>query len=143
MSNPIYPTLSSLGLFDLKCGLDALTPDFDWKHVLKRMQNTAMCLKGFTIDGNSITAAVIKAHLVSTEMLAVSADSLLAPNKNRMFSSWSNCCMQSQLFPCQLLKTTLLPNLFAIPFAFLDGCTLVCSMPIWTPRCHSISSLFI
>ena len=80
MSNPIYPTLSSLALFDLKCGVDALTPDFDWKHVLKRMRNTAVRLKGFTINGNSITAAVIKAHLVSTGMSAVSADSLLAPN---------------------------------------------------------------
>ena len=39
-----------------------------------------MHLKGFTINRNLITAAVIKAYLISTGMSAVSADSLLAPN---------------------------------------------------------------
>ena len=44
------------------------------------MRNTAVRLKGFSVNGNSITAAVIKAHLASTGMSAVTADSLLAPN---------------------------------------------------------------
>ncbi|EDR03916.1 uncharacterized protein LACBIDRAFT_331070 [Laccaria bicolor S238N-H82] len=80
VTNPIYPTLSILTLFNLKCGVDALTLDFDWKHVLKRLRNMAVRLKGFNINGHSITAAVIKAHLLSTGMSPVSADSLLVPN---------------------------------------------------------------
>lgn len=42
LSDPIYRLLSPLPLFDLKCGDDALTSDFDWKHVLKWFWNTAI-----------------------------------------------------------------------------------------------------
>ena len=126
-------------LFDLKCGIDALTPDFDWKHVLKRMRNTAVCLKGFNINGHSITATVIKAHLISTGMSPVSADSLLAPNDKQDVILIVKLLYAISALP----QTTLLFNLFTILFVFLESCTQIYSMPILTPHSHSTSSLFI
>jgi len=79
-SQKIYATLQPLNLFDLKCGHDGLTADFDWKHVLKRLRNTALRLTGFYVNGTYITAAVIKSHLISTGMSSLTADTLLAPN---------------------------------------------------------------
>jgi hypothetical protein len=35
-SSPIFAGLSTLRLFNILCGEDDRTPDFDWKHILKR-----------------------------------------------------------------------------------------------------------
>lgn len=79
-SSPIYELLSSLSLFNLRCGEDDITCDFDWKHILKRFRNTDLRAKGFSIDGVPITTSVIKAHLVGNGMSPLAADILLAPN---------------------------------------------------------------
>src|SRR5258705_256374 len=55
-TSPLFIILGSLPLFNTMCGLDDLTGDFDWKHVLKRFRNTLLWQKGSLIDGNAITA---------------------------------------------------------------------------------------
>ncbi|KIM34748.1 hypothetical protein M413DRAFT_33053 [Hebeloma cylindrosporum] len=76
----IYTILQPLNLFDLKCGHNGLTADFDWTHILKHPRNTVLRLTGFYVSGTYITAAVIKSHLMSTGMSSLTVDTLLAPN---------------------------------------------------------------
>jgi len=45
-ANDPVSELLSLSLFNTRCGPDALTCDFDWKHVMKRFRNTDLRLKG-------------------------------------------------------------------------------------------------
>ncbi|KAF4615995.1 hypothetical protein D9613_011212 [Agrocybe pediades] len=79
-SSPVGHSLANLPLFNLKCGDDDITSDFDWKHVLKRFRNTLLRQKGIIVNDLSITTAVLKAHLVSAGMNSITADTLLAPN---------------------------------------------------------------
>jgi len=72
--------LNSLSLFNTRCGPDALTFDFDWKHVMKRFRNTDLRLKGLVIDGTTITLEVLRAHLVSIDIPHTTVAALLAPN---------------------------------------------------------------
>ncbi|KAF9473610.1 hypothetical protein BDN70DRAFT_937308 [Pholiota conissans] len=76
----IYTTLSSLPLFNLKCGDDFLTADFDWKHVLKRFRNTAIRQKGFSLHGRAFSTSVLREHLKSLPMTDLTIDALLSPN---------------------------------------------------------------
>ena len=79
-SSPIFEILSCLRLFNMLCGDDDLTGDFDWKHILKRFHNTLLRLKGILIDGVVITAAVIKLHLMKNGMTETAANAILSPN---------------------------------------------------------------
>ena len=79
-SSQIYPLLCNLSLFNLMCGENDITADFDWKHVLKRFRNTLLRLKGIEINGIAISTSVIKAHLVSNGMSSYEADELLGPD---------------------------------------------------------------
>ncbi len=76
----IFPMLSPLRLFNLKCGNDDLTCDFDWKHVLKRFRNTLLRQMGITINETHISASILKKHLISHGLPPTTADILLAPN---------------------------------------------------------------
>jgi hypothetical protein len=76
----IYSTLSALPLFNLRCGDDALTADFDWKHVLKRFRNTAIRHKGFSINGWAFSTSVLREHLKSLDMSDLTIETLLSPN---------------------------------------------------------------
>lgn len=79
-SSPIYPSLSPLTLFILLHGIDEITNDPDWKHVLKRLRNTLLCSAGITIANTSVSTPIIKTHLVEKGMTSGAADRLLAPN---------------------------------------------------------------
>ncbi|KJA25111.1 hypothetical protein HYPSUDRAFT_135245 [Hypholoma sublateritium FD-334 SS-4] len=79
-SSPLHKILGDLPLFNLACGNDDLTPDFDWKHVLKRFRNTTLRQKGISINDVAISTDTIKTHLISAGLSADSADVLLAPN---------------------------------------------------------------
>ena len=79
-SSRIYPLLCKLPLFNLMCGENDITADFDWKHVLKRFRNTLLRLKGIEIDGVAISTSIIKAHLVSNGMSSYEAEELLDPD---------------------------------------------------------------
>jgi hypothetical protein len=79
-SSPIFSALSCLRLFNLLCGDDDRTPDFDWKHILKRFRNTLLRLKGIIIDDIVITAAVLKMHLMKNGMAETAANAILSPN---------------------------------------------------------------
>ncbi|KAG6836745.1 hypothetical protein H0H93_003969, partial [Arthromyces matolae] len=78
--SPIYHLLAPLRLFDSMCGEDALTADFDWKHVLKRFRNTLLRLKGFTIDGIPISRAILEVFLERNGVSLATIDHLLQPN---------------------------------------------------------------
>ncbi|KAG6905050.1 hypothetical protein DXG01_005403, partial [Tephrocybe rancida] len=79
-TSEIHPLLSRLSLFNIFCGSDDLTPDFDWKHVLKRFRNTLLRLMGFLLHGTAVSASIIKAHLLKEGYSSITADALLAPN---------------------------------------------------------------
>ncbi|KAG6884618.1 hypothetical protein C0992_005991 [Termitomyces sp. T32_za158] len=78
--SPIYSPLASLSLFNLFCGDDDRTADFDTKHVCKRFRNTLLRAKGFLLDGTAISASVLKSHLLKNGTDTITADVLLAPN---------------------------------------------------------------
>ena len=82
-SSQIYPFLCNLSLFNLMCGKNDITANFDWKHVLKRFRNTLLQLKGIEINGIAISTSVIKAHLVSNGMSSYEADELLGPDNKQ------------------------------------------------------------
>ena len=79
-SSKIYELLSPLLLFNLRCGENDVTCDFDWKHVFKRFRNTLLRQKGIEIDNVSISTSAIKAHLVSNGISSLMAEVLLDPN---------------------------------------------------------------
>lgn len=112
-SSPIYELLSSLSLFNLRCGEDDITCDFDWKHILKRFRNTDLRAKGFSIDGVPITTSVIKAHLVGNGMSPLAADILLAPNDRQDVVLMIKLLQQLRYFPPQ--------NLLALSINLQDG----------------------
>ncbi|KAF8154518.1 hypothetical protein B0H34DRAFT_809113 [Crassisporium funariophilum] len=78
--DPIYPLLAPLPLFNLRCGPNNVTPDFDWKHVFKRFRNTLLRIMGFTLDGIRITSSVLQGHLLAAGMATHEVDALLSPN---------------------------------------------------------------
>jgi hypothetical protein len=79
-SSPIFNILSSLQLFNMLCGNDDLTSDFDWKRILKCFRNTLLCLKGILIDGVVVTTAILKMHLMKNSMTKSAADAILSLN---------------------------------------------------------------
>ncbi|KJA13394.1 hypothetical protein HYPSUDRAFT_151636, partial [Hypholoma sublateritium FD-334 SS-4] len=79
-SSPLYAILGNIPLFNLQCGTDELTADFDWKHVLKRFRNTTLRQKGIAINEVAISTDTIKTHLISCGLSEETADILLAPN---------------------------------------------------------------
>ncbi|KAF8150990.1 hypothetical protein B0H34DRAFT_825169 [Crassisporium funariophilum] len=78
--DPIYPLLAPLPLFNLCCGPNNVTPDFDWKHIFKRFRNTLLRIMGFTLDGIRITSSVLQGHLLAAGMATHEVDALLSPN---------------------------------------------------------------
>ena len=62
-SSLIFEILSCLWLFNMLCGDDNLTGNFDWQHILKCFHNTLLHLKGILINGVVITAAVIVVNI--------------------------------------------------------------------------------
>lgn len=80
VGSKLHQRLKDLPLFNLRCGKNEETSDFDWKHNLKRLRNTDVRAKGFAINGTNITAATLKAHLITDGMSEIAANSLLVPN---------------------------------------------------------------
>ncbi|TFK47080.1 hypothetical protein OE88DRAFT_1636946 [Heliocybe sulcata] len=76
----IYQHLHPLPLFNLLCGEDDLTGDLDYKHVNKRFRNTLLRGRGITIDGISITRAILAQHLLWEGQEHHHIHSLLSPN---------------------------------------------------------------
>ena len=81
--SPIYSNLSDLKLLNLLCGDDDVTSDADWKHVLKRYQNTLLRINGVTINDIQICPAGIKKHLVDSGMKPHTASRFLCPNNRQ------------------------------------------------------------
>lgn len=79
-SSALHEILGNLPLFNLQCGEDEITADFDWKHVLKRFRNTTLRQKGIAINDVAISTDTIKTHLISCGLSEETADVLLAPN---------------------------------------------------------------
>ena len=64
----IYPLLSQLSLFNLVCGPDELTADFDYKHIGKRCRNTLTRKHGLRINGVAIMSGNTITLLGSLEL---------------------------------------------------------------------------
>ena len=78
--SPIHPLLSPLPLMDLHVGIDDLTPDKDWKHVIKRARNLSLRACGIVVNGFRITPDIIKEHLRSEAFSADHIHTLFNPN---------------------------------------------------------------
>ncbi|KAF8999623.1 hypothetical protein BDQ17DRAFT_1427648 [Cyathus striatus] len=76
----LHEILSPLPLFNMLCGPDEITCDFDWKHVLKHFRNTDLRQRGFSIDGVLITVEILHGHLLSLGISSSTVNSILMPN---------------------------------------------------------------
>ena len=76
----IYPIISPLPLMDLHVGIDDLTCDKDWKHVIKRGRNLALRPRGIVINGFRITPDIIKEHLRSEGLSVDHLHSIFNPD---------------------------------------------------------------
>jgi len=56
--------LGKLEPLNLRCGSNQKTPDFEYKHVLKRLRNTLLRMKCTTLDGVVLTPQLLKSHLL-------------------------------------------------------------------------------
>ncbi|KAL0056627.1 hypothetical protein AAF712_016769, partial [Marasmius tenuissimus] len=88
----LYQTLGILSLFDIHCGDNFITCDFDWKHILKRFRNTLLRMKGLSIHGMVITVEVIKFHLVMGSRMKEETATLLLNALDRQ-----NVCLMVRL----------------------------------------------
>ncbi|KAI0058140.1 hypothetical protein BV25DRAFT_1862304, partial [Artomyces pyxidatus] len=79
-SSPLYPLLSPLSLLNTHCGDDDITPDWDWKHNMKRFRNTLLRQKGVRIDGTNITTSILRVHLLQSGMAETTVNAVLSPN---------------------------------------------------------------
>ncbi|KAJ7604917.1 hypothetical protein FB45DRAFT_1149799, partial [Roridomyces roridus] len=79
-SSPIHPLLSPLRLMNLLVGPDDITPDRDFRHVLKNTRGLLMRKAGVLLRGFLITPAIVKQHLRDVGLSRERADRLLNPN---------------------------------------------------------------
>ena len=76
----IYTLLQSLKFLNLLVGLDNITVDKDFKHIIKRQWNIFMHAKGIEILGFCITPAILHSQLKHHGILPHHLGSLLNPN---------------------------------------------------------------
>ncbi|KAJ7834961.1 hypothetical protein B0H14DRAFT_3708784 [Mycena olivaceomarginata] len=79
-SSPIYPLLKPLQFMNLQVGPDDITPDKDYRHVIKALRSLLMRRMGTNILGFEIVPAVIKQHLRDVGLTEERIHALLNPN---------------------------------------------------------------
>ncbi|KAJ7725135.1 hypothetical protein DFH07DRAFT_946256 [Mycena maculata] len=79
-SSPIYPLLSPLVFMNFQVGPDDITPDKDFRHVIKTLRNLLMRRTGSKVLGQHIKPAFIKQHLRAVGLTKERIDILLNPN---------------------------------------------------------------
>jgi hypothetical protein len=57
-TSPIHPLLSPLKLMNFHVGVDDLTCDKDWKHVIKRFRNLLLCVRGLVINSEMLALCI-------------------------------------------------------------------------------------
>ncbi|KAJ7246639.1 hypothetical protein C8J57DRAFT_1081377 [Mycena rebaudengoi] len=79
-TSPIYPLLAPLEFMDLLVGPDDITPDKDFRHVMKTIRSLLMRKVGIDLLGFLITPAIVKQHLVAAGDTNDHVTQLLNPN---------------------------------------------------------------
>ncbi|KAJ7699797.1 hypothetical protein B0H14DRAFT_3652433 [Mycena olivaceomarginata] len=79
-SSPIYPLLKPLQFMNLQVGPDDITPDKDYRHVIKALRSLLMRRMGTNILGFEIVPAVIKQQLRDVGLTEERIHALLNPN---------------------------------------------------------------
>ncbi|KAJ7716434.1 hypothetical protein B0H16DRAFT_1898367 [Mycena metata] len=79
-SSPIYPLLKPLEFMNLRVGPDDITPDKDFRHVMKTTRGLLMRKAGINLLGFLITPAIVKKHLMAAGNSQAHVDQLLNPN---------------------------------------------------------------
>ncbi|KAJ7744880.1 hypothetical protein B0H16DRAFT_1321924 [Mycena metata] len=79
-SSPIYPLLKPLEFMNLRVGPDDITPDKDFRHVMKTTRGLLMRKAGIDLLGFLITPAIVKKHLMAAGNSQAHVDQLLNPN---------------------------------------------------------------
>ncbi|KAJ7796470.1 hypothetical protein B0H14DRAFT_3158054 [Mycena olivaceomarginata] len=79
-SSPIYPLLKPLQFMNLQVGPDDITPDKDYRHVIKALRSLLMRRMGTNLLGFEIVPAVIKQHLRDVGLTEERIHALLNPN---------------------------------------------------------------
>ena len=61
----LWSWLGDLALFNYLCGAYDMMADINYKHLLKWLHNTLLCLKCITLDGVVLTSQLLKCHLIT------------------------------------------------------------------------------
>ncbi|KAJ6483510.1 hypothetical protein C8R47DRAFT_1132450 [Mycena vitilis] len=78
--SPIYPQLAPLQFMNLQVGPDDITPDKDFRHIMKTTRSLLMRNAGIELLGYLITPSVVKKHLMAEGNSQSHVDTLLNPN---------------------------------------------------------------
>ncbi|KAJ7464012.1 hypothetical protein FB451DRAFT_1492107 [Mycena latifolia] len=79
-TSPIHPLLAPLIFMNFRVGLDDLTFDKDFRHVIKAFRSLVMRLMGIKLLRFLITPAIVKQHLRAAGNTTERINSLLNPN---------------------------------------------------------------
>ncbi|KAJ7485960.1 hypothetical protein FB451DRAFT_1433109 [Mycena latifolia] len=79
-TSPIHKLLAPLKLMNLLVGPDDVTPDKDFRHVVKNERGLLMRKAGINVLGFLITPPIVKQHLLATGNTTERVNSLLNPN---------------------------------------------------------------
>ncbi|KAJ7930975.1 hypothetical protein B0H13DRAFT_1858209 [Mycena leptocephala] len=79
-TSPIYPLLQPLEFMNLLVGPDDITPDKDYRHVIKALWSLLMRRAGIDVLGFEIVPAVVKQHLRDVGVTEDRIRALLNPN---------------------------------------------------------------
>ncbi|KAJ7362669.1 hypothetical protein DFH08DRAFT_682922, partial [Mycena albidolilacea] len=79
-TSPIYPLLQPPEFMNLLVGPDDITPDKDYRHVIKVLRSLLMRRMGINVLGFEIVPAVVKQHLRDIGLTEERIRSLLNPN---------------------------------------------------------------
>jgi hypothetical protein len=79
-SSPIFPLLAPLEFMNLLVGPDDITPDKDFRHVIKTTRSLLTRKNGIELLGYLITPSVVKKHLIAVGNSQARVDALLNPN---------------------------------------------------------------
>ena len=80
MDSPLRHKFSDLRLFNYKVGPDNVSGDVEYKHLIKRLRNTAIRSKGITISSSLINQSILQKHLPATDHAIHRINSIINPS---------------------------------------------------------------
>ncbi|KZP10387.1 hypothetical protein FIBSPDRAFT_700742, partial [Athelia psychrophila] len=79
-SDPVRKKLGELRLFNYRCGRDGVTPDIEYKHIMKRLRSSLLRSAGCKINGRLINQEILRDHLQATTLAKHRIDTIVDPS---------------------------------------------------------------